>query len=231
MSSENGKILSVEEADQVFEEIKIDPAVPSIEDAILMLLSVLPESPIISRTLMMKEIFLFYADFLKQFGIPSDPVEDAGFFAYKYGPYSLRVNISLASLALAGKITITDYADYLNESRKKEVFKDTVIPIAPSRYQACFQADIDFNKVAERYAAPFNEQGLELNVFKDKLAEFKKTWDQKTARGIIFYIYNDPAFRKFIEKSELKDKYPEAFGGRIKEDYVPRNLAKWGRIS
>ncbi|MCL4447867.1 MAG: hypothetical protein M0Z77_10335 [Thermoplasmatales archaeon] len=225
MVFDDGRILDIEKADIEYKKIEVDEKVPSIEDSILMLLSVLPESPIISRTLMMKEVFLFYADFLKQFRIHSDPVNDAGFFAYKYGPYSLRVNISLASLALSGKITITDYADYLNEKRKKlEGYENLDLPEAPKKYQACFQTNVRFSDIFLRYIEPFVELDIDYITFKDKMGDFKRLWDQKTAKGIILYIYNNSSFSRFVEKSELKDKYPEAFGGRVREDYIPRKL-------
>lgn len=223
MVAEDDKILSIEEADQEYEKIKLDETVPSIEDSILMLLSIIPGSPIVSRTLMMKDVFLFYADFLKRFGIESDPVRDAGFFAYKYGPYSLRVNISLASLALTGKIKIRDFNDYLEDERKKmKGYEKLDLPGGTERYRACFSTNIDFESIITRYKEPFDEHKINMDQFRSELMNFKWTWDQKTAGGVILYIYSNPKFKEFIERSELKDKFPEAYGGRVKEDYAPR---------
>jgi hypothetical protein len=229
MVFESGILLNVEEADREYNLIELDETVPSVEDSILMLLSVLPESPIVSRTLMMKEVFLFYADFLKKFSINSDPVNDAGYFAYKYGPYSFRVNISLASLALSGKIRISDFGDYLEEQRRKmKGYEELEISSGREKYRACFSTSIDFDTVFAPYAEPFKRHEIEMKKFKDELANFKWTWDQKTAGGTLLYIYSTPSFRKFIEKSELKDKFPEAYGGRVKEDYAPRNNPFFG---
>jgi hypothetical protein len=229
MLSEDGRILSIEEADREYEKIKLDESVPSIEDSILMLLSIIPDSPIVSRTLMMKEVFLFYADFLKRFGIESDPIRDAGFFAYKYGPYSLRVNISLASLALAGKIKIRDFDDYLEEERKKmKGYEKLDLPDGNGRYHACFSTNVDFENIIARYKQEFEEHEINMYQFKNELMNFKWAWDQKTAAGVVLYIYNNPKFKEFIGKSELKDKFPEAYGGRVKEDYSPRLKAHAG---
>ena len=114
------------------------------------------------------------------------------------------------------------------ELKKMKGYEKLDLPDGNGRYHACFSTNVDFENIIARYKQEFEEHEINMYQFKNELMNFKWAWDQKTAAGVVLYIYNNPKFKEFIGKSELKDKFPEAYGGRVKEDYSPRLKAHAG---
>lgn len=233
--------ISGEVADQIFknlstsnlhysksrsnDEIAPRKVVPRIEDAILMILSCDEKSKfVLSRTLLMKETFLFYEEFLNEFGFDSKADTDAGYFPYKYGPYSIKTNVAIASLAMSGEIRISNFSTSKNfQSLRPDEIEMLRIS---KRYLALFETDLDFSVVVKPYLKKYPWFRLDIGRFREDLSQWKRTWDQKTAKGIVNYIYHNRKYEAYLGNSELKNKFPEVFMGKVKEDYLPRMVVK-----
>ena len=105
MTSNNGNGLGISavDAQKVVDSIREGKGAHNLgeidlKDAILLLMTSLEhQKSIVSRTLLMKEVFLLYEEVFKPYGL-SQGASDAEFFGYIYGPYSRKVNVSISLL-------------------------------------------------------------------------------------------------------------------------------------
>lgn len=187
-----------------------------LEDAILLLLSSIDyNKKIISRTLLMKEVFLLYEEIFRPLGLAKS-AKDVGYIAYKFGPYSYQVNVSTISLVLAGKVQLVNYynrklktslnskIDYQKDTKKGETFL------------AVYQTILKFEDITKKYKNLFSSKGVNIEDLRKTIADKKLRWDQRGSMGIIRYVYK--TYKEYIVRSELKQAYPELFFGLVKED-------------
>jgi hypothetical protein len=224
MVKEN-KIYTIKEAEGYFKNLKVKkPNKIALEDAILLLLTCLDQKGkvIISRLLLMKEVFLFYEEVLRPMGLSKGAGKDAGFFAYKYGPYSADVNVALSALAISGKIKISNYYKTLNDSSIKNLGSNENIIIKDfnKKFLTYFETDHDFDEILLKYSNILSKKKISKTKFKKELATRKHSWDQSGYKGILKYVYERPKFRKYIKNSVLlQHKVRDINGGVIREDY------------
>jgi|Deesub1362A_J573_1020465.scaffolds.fasta_scaffold01045_8 uncharacterized protein YwgA len=148
-----------------------------VRDAILMLLSVKNEKPIYGRTMIMKQIFLFYEEILKRRGLK---FQDPKFVPYKYGPYSFTVMQALEDLYFAGYIKIEG-----RKNTRKERFTLTE--------KGLIEILNKFESLAES--------------IKKEIEEKRIGWDQLGTDGILRYVYqNYPEYKEKSEiKKKYKE--------------------------
>lgn len=182
-----------------------------LEDAILLLLSAIEyRKVVISRTLLMKEIFLLYEEILKPLKI-SEGAKEVGYVAYKFGPYSYQVNIAVASLILSGKVQQKNYYE------RQEHPDDIILDIKKGeKFLATYETTESFYNIAEKYNNTLKRISIKSNVLRDHIADKKLRWDQRCSMGIIRYVYSK--YKEYIINSNLKEVYPDLFYGIIKED-------------
>jgi len=213
LEKDYNKVFNLKQATAYIENLDANKANKNInvEDAILLLLSVLDRNKqIISRTLLMKAVFLFYEEILKDFGL-SKGASEAGYIAYKYGPYSYQVNLSLITLVLKGDVMLKEY-----HSKQKVDVND--INSSKTHFLASYSTNLNFEDVYNKYKDLFAQKHINMQEFKNTLAKKKHGWDQDSYIGILRYVYSK--YPRYINKSELRDVYPDLFYGIIKEDKV-----------
>lgn len=128
-----------------------------------------------------KMLFLIFYEFTPKFNIPT---ENPGFYGYKYGPYSDRIDAAIEFLIQQGYIKAMG-----RKSSSKERFHIT-------------------DKGKEKGRKIFNKLSEEQQ---QALVVFRKFWDQKTTKAICKYIYAKPEYEKFLDKSLILS---ELFAGR-----------------
>lgn len=128
-----------------------------------------------------KMLFLIFYEFAPKFDIPT---ENPGFYGYKYGPYSARIDEAIDFLIQYGYIIARG-----RKSTSKELFYIT-------------------NKGKKKGRELFNKLSKKQ---KQELEAFRKFWDQKTTKAICKYIYAKPEYKKFLDKSVILD---DLFPGR-----------------
>ncbi len=113
-------------------------------------------------------------------------IEDPKFIPYKIGPYSFKIKEILDGLIEGG------YVSYYGKKN--------------SNSQGYFLTDKgkkELNKIIETYPELYQI-----------LCTLKKQLDEMKIEGIIKYIYNKPEYKKYIEKSQYKEKYKDIVWGR-----------------
>ena len=179
----------------------------STDDAILMVLSAVDhQKSVISRTLLQREVFLFYESVCKEYGI-SDGASDGGFFPYKYGPYSIDVNLALSALIVSGSVMVENY--YSDEFKNK-------------RFLAKFVTKADFIDIADKYRDLLASKGLSVDKFLEILRVKKHGWDQSLTVGINEQLRSLGYSKWFIVGMSLEKVLPNITFGKITEDYIPR---------
>ena len=212
------QFISLEEADKLIKLKKNSESFENkvyaninLNDSILMLLSSIDyNKKIISRTLLQREVFLFYEDILNNMGL-SEGASDAGFFPYKYGPYSIDVNLALSTLIFSGKILIENYYKDPEYSKDQKRF----------RFLTVFITDINFNDVANKYEELLADRGYDIERFHAMVQEKKHAWDQSGVKGITNLLLSK-GFKDWYNRKTLKEAYPSINFGKITEDYRPR---------
>lgn len=125
-----------------------------------------------------KMLFLIFKEFAPKYGIPS---ENLGFFGYKYGPYSARIDATINYMVQNKFIHKKG-----RKSTKKEIFTLT---------------EKGTERAIEKYKKLNKEQ-------KQELKKFRKYWDQKKTKSLISYVYNKyPKYTK--ESLILNDVFPD----------------------
>ena len=206
---EADKIIKLENKKSVTLENKAYTNI-ALNDSILMLLSSIDyNKKIISRTLLQREIFLFYEDILNDLEI-SKGASDAGYFPYKYGPYSIDVNIAMSVLIFSGKILVSNY--YSSEEENGEKNK---------KFLTVFETREVFENIAEKYEELLADKGLNVESFHKKIVNRKISWDQSKSNGITKLLLSE-GFKGWYNKKSLDKMYPSIFFGKIREEYRPR---------
>ncbi len=128
-----------------------------------------------------KMMFLIFYEFAPKFDIPT---ENPGFYGYKYGPYSDRIDAAIEFLIQHGYIRAEG-----RKSSSKERFYIT-------------------DKGREKGEKIFNKLS---KTQQTELVKFRMFWDQKTTKAILKYVYAQPKYKKFLKKSLILS---ELFPGR-----------------
>ncbi|HPE63526.1 MAG TPA: hypothetical protein PLQ49_05410 [Methanothrix sp.] len=130
-------------------------------------------------TLYQKMLFLIFHEFAPKFDIPT---ENPGFYGYKYGPYSSRIDSAINFLIQQGYIT--------TRGRRSSSFE---------RFYITAKGKEKGKKIFDKLS---NEQQREL-------VEFRMYWDQKGRGAICKYIYAKPEYEVYLDKSLiLSDLFP-----------------------
>lgn len=149
----------------------------TVENWVLLLLYV-NNQYIAGITHYMKMLFLIFYEFVAKYKIPS---ENPGFYSYKYGPYSDRIDSAIEFLIECGYIKIEGKP----KSSSKERFYITTKGKNKGK-QLCGKLSFQQKKA---------------------LKEFRKRWDQKTTKAISKYVYAN--YPEFTDKSIiLNDLFP-----------------------
>jgi len=146
-----------------------------VEDWVLLLLYAGHEY-IAGITHYQKMLFLTFYEFAPKFNVPT---ENPGFYGYKYGPYSDRIDAAIEFLIQHSYIRVEG-----RKSSSKERFYITA--------KGKKKGKEIFDKLSK-------EQQLEL-------MKFRKFWDQKTTKAICRYIYAKDKYKKFLDKSLILSK-------------------------
>lgn len=120
-----------------------------------------------------KMLFLIFYEFAPDKHIPT---ENPGFYGYKYGPYSARIDAAINFLIQYGYITTEG-----RKSSSKERF--SITQIGEARGKEIFE------KLSK-------EQQESLSAFRDY-------WDQKPTSAILKYVYSNKKYAKFIKRSVI----------------------------
>jgi len=159
----------------------------SVRDWVILLLnigeSIYIDNPkknyIAGITRFQKMLFLVFYEFAPENDIPT---ENPGFYGYKYGPYSDLIDEAIDFLINNEDIVVTG-----RKSSSKEKFSLTE----------------KGNKKAKNVLSKLTREQ------KNKLAEFRMYWDQKTTKGLLKRIYSDKRYSDFLNKSViLNDLFP-----------------------
>lgn len=149
----------------------------SVEDWVLLILYAGHEFEgheyIAGVTLYQKMLFLIFYEEAPKWGIPT---ENPGFYGYKYGPYSDRIDEAIAVLIKA---------NYIKSSGRKSSSTERFI-ITPIGKEA---GKTLFDKLSK------DQQKA--------LIDFRMYWDQKGARAICKRIYANPKYEEFLKKSVI----------------------------
>jgi hypothetical protein len=141
-----------------------------VEDWVLLLLYV-GHRYIAGITHYQKMLFLIFHEFAPQHNIPT---ENPGFYGYKYGPYSDRIDAAIGFLI--------QYKYIATEGRKSS-----------SKERFSITSDGE-TRGKEIFGKLSKEQ-------QDALKSFRDYWDQKPTLAIIKYIYSK--YKKFTKKSVI----------------------------
>lgn len=166
-----------------------------VEDWVLLILYVGREFEgheyIAGITLYQKMLFLIFNEFAPEHDIPS---ENPGFYGYKYGPYSARIDKAIDLLIQFGFIKTKN-------RRSSATERFIITPMGQER-----AAEI-FNKLSR------NQQ--------DDLMAFRKKWSQKKAKAICKVIYANPRYKEFIKESViLSYLFPDRDLHRMREERI-----------
>jgi|GEM_PF-768640 hypothetical protein len=225
------KFISLEEADKLLKfqfqkniKITVQPISNfSIKDSILLLLSAIDyNKSIISRTLFMKEVFLFYEVILKNIGL-SIGAREAGFFEYKYGPYSIDVNVVASGMIFSGILQVKNFYEKESENEiRQELIGEKN---NRQRFLAVFKTNVEFDNIAKKYEELLMDKGYSINEFRNLVSEKKKAWDQSGPKGITRLLQSE-GFKNWYNDVPLEHVFPEISFGKIREDALPRGRRK-----
>jgi hypothetical protein len=149
----------------------------SVEDWVLLLLYAGHEFKgheyIAGVTLYQKMLFLIFYEEAPRLRIPT---ENPGFYGYKYGPYSDRIDEAIDFLI---------QEDYIKSSGRKSSSTERFVITS---------------KGAERGKIIFDKLSKEQQ---QAIVKFRMYWDQKGARAICKRIYADQKYEGFLKKSVI----------------------------
>jgi hypothetical protein len=157
-----------------------------VEDWILLLLYAGREFSgrkyIAGITMYQKMLFLIFNQIAPQNNIPT---ENPGFYGYKYGPYSARIDAAIDLLIQYGFIKTRN-------RRSSSTERFIITSTGKKRGKELF------DKLSASQ--------------KNALLNFRKYWSQKTAKAICKEIYANPQYKDYIQESIILDYL---FPGRI----------------
>lgn len=167
----NAPIYDLADLENALAELD-EEKIMTLPELILALFYAQKDYPIMGMILLMKEIFLVEKEYATQENIK---VQDAEFFSYKYGPYSIDVDKVIN--------TMEEFGFILSRGRKssdKEIF-----------YLS--------NSGKERAKEIFDNLTPEQQI---KLQNLRKGWDQLGVKGILKLVYTN--YSEYTDKSEIK---------------------------
>ena len=127
-----------------------------------------------------KMLFLIFYEFAPKLEIPT---ENPGFYGYKYGPYSDRIDAAIELLI---------QYDYIRAEGRKSSSKERFYVTDKGKKKG----KKIFNKLSKKQ--------------QQALIGFRKFWDQKTTKAICKYVYSKPEYEKFLDKSLiLSELFPD----------------------
>jgi len=148
-----------------------------VEDWVL-LLPFVNDKYIAGITRYQKMLFLIYKKFIIEEEIPT---ENPGFYGYKYGPYSIRIDHAIENMIRNGYIEKKG-----RKSSQREIFSIT--------NDGKNRAKKIHNRLSKKQ--------------QDALSAFRKYWDQKSIKGILKYIYAN--YKDYTRKSLiLRNVFPD----------------------
>ena len=115
-------------------------------------------------------------------------VEDPQFVPYRLGPYSFKIASIMEGLIMGGYVST-----YGRKGSNKQVYNLTK------------KGRILFELTQEKYS---HLTGI--------LSELRRDMDEFGTRGLLRYIYNNPAYKKYLVKSQYRDRYKDITWGRGK---------------
>lgn len=164
-----------------FEEaLKLQEKLPKPEltvEELILLLLGLANKPINGRTVMQKEIFLLYQEIKDKV-----KVVDPEYVPYKYGPFSFKV---------ARILEIMEMKNLLRVSNRRSKLR--------TKYELTPEGKELANKLLSYLSKKLGRDMIEY------LTRKRIGWDQLGHHGILRYVYQN--YSKWIDKSEIKDKY------------------------
>ena len=126
-----------------------------------------------------KMLFLIFKEFIPKHSIPS---ENPGFYGYKYGPYSARIDEAIDHMMKY---------EYIRAIGRKSTKKERFYIIEKGKQKG----EALLNRLSK-------EQQKELT-------SFRVYWDQKTTKSLLKYIYSNPEYSEYLDKSLiLNDLFP-----------------------
>jgi hypothetical protein len=176
-----------------FLEVKIEKTnryIVTVKEAIIVVLGASKEHPIETRTLLYKEIFLFYKEILEKIHSRNISFTDPEFVPYKFGPFSFRVASELGNLV---------YGRFVEKSgiKKNESFK-----LTKPGCSLFSQIECKFSQYAE------------LNNALESLKRKRPGWDQLGREGIMkrveklygeYFLFGTKALNKTFKASQEKN--------------------------
>ena len=119
---------------------------------------------------------------------PEMHAEDPQFVPHRLGPYSFKVASVMDGLIFGG---------YVNTYGRKGSSKQI--------YNLTKKGRILFKTTQEKCSHLTNI-----------LSELRRDMDEFGTKGLLRYIYNNPAYRKYLVKSQYRDRYKDITWGRGK---------------
>lgn len=167
-----------------------------------------PNQPIIGRTRLVKMLFLFKKEALKEFRKGTDINEDNfyAFFAWSFGPFSSQIYDDLKFFELRGFIETNESGeDTLPESAAEwEMWLSSSLPETTNYSYTEYQEE-QFH-LAER-GLLFVENNLYSSLSRSQrnlMQEFRKRMESSPLRAILSYVYKN--YPELTEKSEIREQ-------------------------
>jgi len=170
-NKDNKVIYNLSDVQKFIEKMKKEKITP-LPELILALFYAQKHQPIRGMILLMKEGFLLQKEFAVE---TNTKIEDAEFFPYKYGPYSLRIDNIIRAMENYGIIITVG-----RKSSNKEIFY--------------------LSKEGEKRAKEVFEKLSEEQ--QEKLKNLRKGWDQLGVKGILKLVYKK--YDEYTNKSEIR---------------------------
>ncbi len=186
----NDKYVSLSELDEKLK--KMNKPILTLDEMILLLLYAQKDKPIITRTLLFKELFLFYEEILKKI-MDTKLMPNPNFIPYKYGPFSFPLSETLTSLVISGLVKVSGRA-----KGRDETFMLTPVGIKTAE------------EVLDKLPLFVRERLIK------ELKEKRIGWDQLGRDGILNYVYNK--YKEYKVKSKIKGKYEGVEWGVLFEE-------------
>jgi hypothetical protein len=167
-----------------------------------------PNQPIVGRTRLVKMLFLFKEEALKEFRKGTEINEDNfyDFFAWSFGPFSSQVYDDLKFFELRGFIETNESGeDTLPESAAEwEMWLSSSLPEATDYSYTEYQEE-QF-QLTERGVRFVEENLYDLlsRSQKNLIREFRKRMESSPLRAILSYVYKN--YPKLTEKSEIREQ-------------------------
>ncbi len=152
----------------------------NLKDQILLLLYSQKDRPIYGRTLLFKELFLFYKEMLENNEYELNAINPQ-FIPYRFGPFSFPLSSSLTGLVVAKMIKVSGRA-----KSNMETFSLTEDGIK--------MAKLSYRRIPEKFVSEFFEI----------LQERRVGWDQLGRAGIVRYA--KAMFPKYALENRLSNK-------------------------